>query len=519
VSSRSAGSADGVALAEDDIEVGEVRRRAVTGSAILALRGVAIRILALGGNVVLARLLVPHDFGLVAFGTAAMQVGTFLTAAGLGAALIRRETAPTRRELGALLGLQLAGTSLLCAVVAAAVWPLGTGGQVVALMLAGMPLLVFRTPGAIMFERSLSYRPLVAVEVGETLAFYAFAIPAAALGMGVWAMAAGYVVRAFTGSVVMLTISPLGFVRPRLAFQEIRALLGFGLKFEAVGLVSIVYQQALAFGAALIGGVSALGIWALAKRILDVPVVLFESLWRVSYPAMSRLLAAGERAAPTIERGAALASVLTGVIVLGLVGPGPQLVSLVFGGPWDDAAWIIPGGALGLLISAPVSVAAAGYLYGVGDAGTVLRSAIFTSLAWLAVLFALLPVIGVGAFGLGALAGGIVDVTILGRATARHSGASFRGLVVPTVAAVAAGTAGWLCAAAAGDGWGAAALGFVVAETAFAAALWLVRPDLLADVLRLGRRGFAEALRRDRTPATATPDTPRARKYARRAVV
>src|SRR4051794_23373776 len=81
-------------LEEETLDVQEVRERAVTGTALVAMRGLAIRGLAFLGNIVLARLLVPRDFGLVAFGTSVMTIATFLTAAGIGAGLIRRPEAP-----------------------------------------------------------------------------------------------------------------------------------------------------------------------------------------------------------------------------------------------------------------------------------------------------------------------------------------------------------------------------------------------------------------------------------------
>jgi hypothetical protein len=43
----------------------EVRRRAVAGAAMVTVRGAAIRAIGLAGTIVLARLLVPDDFGLV----------------------------------------------------------------------------------------------------------------------------------------------------------------------------------------------------------------------------------------------------------------------------------------------------------------------------------------------------------------------------------------------------------------------------------------------------------------------
>lgn len=73
----------------------ELRRRASAGIFIVATRGLAILLLGLAGNVVVARLLTPRDFGVVAIGMSFVLFTGMLSDGGLGAALIRRPEPPT----------------------------------------------------------------------------------------------------------------------------------------------------------------------------------------------------------------------------------------------------------------------------------------------------------------------------------------------------------------------------------------------------------------------------------------
>jgi O-antigen/teichoic acid export membrane protein len=86
----------------------------------------------------------------------------------------------------------------------------------------------------------------------------------------------------------MMSKTPDGVVRPRLGWSRIRPLLGFGARFQAVGVVNIVRDLGLNLGTVVIAGVSTLGLWNLAYRVMQLPYLLFSSLWRVSYPAMAR---------------------------------------------------------------------------------------------------------------------------------------------------------------------------------------------------------------------------------------
>src|SRR5207248_3409546 len=118
----------------DALDLDELRRRAAGGAASLGVRSAFTLALAVGGNIALALLLNPRDFGLVALGTTLLLAGNFIAAGGLGVALVGRPKAPTRYELEAITGLQLAVSCTLAVLFAAAAWPFGTDGLVPAIM-------------------------------------------------------------------------------------------------------------------------------------------------------------------------------------------------------------------------------------------------------------------------------------------------------------------------------------------------------------------------------------------------
>ena len=103
--------------ARDAAERADIKQRAATGAALVAARGLSTQLLALAGNIVLARLLVPDELGAVAFGTTIVVVGAFFADAGMGAAMIRGRATPSRPELEALLGLQLSIATTLTLLV------------------------------------------------------------------------------------------------------------------------------------------------------------------------------------------------------------------------------------------------------------------------------------------------------------------------------------------------------------------------------------------------------------------
>lgn len=132
-------AAAGDEAAEADLSRSELKRRATSGVLIVGTRGLAILLIGLVGNIVVARLLVPSDLGVVAIGMSFVLFTGLISDGGLGAGLIRRPEPPSRAELGALSTLQLGVTGAVALATAAAADAFGRIGWVTAIMVASMP--------------------------------------------------------------------------------------------------------------------------------------------------------------------------------------------------------------------------------------------------------------------------------------------------------------------------------------------------------------------------------------------
>jgi O-antigen/teichoic acid export membrane protein len=473
-----------------DFDMDDLRRRAAGGAASLGARSAFGLAVAVGGNIVLAHLLDPRDFGLVALGATILLAGNYIAAGGLGVALVGRREAPARRELQAITGVQLAVACALTAACAAVAWPLGTDALVPAVMVAALPFVTLRVPQQIMLERELAFRTIALVDVVEIVVQYAWAIGTVAAGAGVWGFASAAIVRTAVGTATMIRLGPLGFLPPRWGWREVRPLFGFGLRYQGVSLVDVSRDQTLNFGITAVAGVAVLGIWSLAFRILQVPLAVLVNLYRVSYPAMAKLLAAERDPRSAMERTAALTAAAIAVAAVGIVGGAPALVPAVLGDRWADVSDIIAVFAAGLAFSGPIAAGALGWLYASGDAGAVLRASALHAVVLLATALALLPIVGVVAVGIGWLAASLVNGTVLASAARRGTGARLaRALAVPSGLGLAAGGLGWAVSTA-GSGAALGVASLALAETVLIVGMWL----LCGDVLRSGRALLAQGL-------------------------
>jgi O-antigen/teichoic acid export membrane protein len=414
-----------------------IRQRGAVGAALLAIRAAAAQVVAFVGTLVLAHMLSPTAFGIVALGTTVVAVGHFFSDGGLGAALIRRSTDPTIDQLQTLLALQLLVAFVIALALAVAGSRAGTAGAVTAIIACSLPLLALRAPHAIALERALDYRPISSIEFTESLAYYGWAIGTVWAGWGVWGLASAAIARAIAGSVLMAIASPLPMlIAPRLTRDTLRSMLAFGIGFQAVGLANLAKLQGVNLVVATVGGEQALGIWSVVQRLLQVPFWLFMALWRVSYPTMARLRALGEDTRHTVERLARLTALASGAILAPLAAAANYLIPAIFGSQWAPAAAPLVWASAGLVVSGPISVATSGYLYSQGDVRTPLRAQVTSGLVWVALTAALLAPMGVAGVGVAWMLASLTEALIFGRALRRRANLAVERFVrVPVVTA------------------------------------------------------------------------------------
>ena len=202
---------------EQELTRVEIRRRASAGLFVVASWGLANLLTAFFGNLVLARLLDPRAFGVVAVGSTVMIISAAVAEGGLGNAFVRRPEPPTAADLRTLTGVQLSFSMIVVVVVVAVGLSLGEVGQVTALMVLGLPLASAQSAGRVRLARDLHFRQITLIDAMSVLTYYAWSIAAVLLGAGVWGLASGTVARAAAGMVVVALIPSARLHRPSLS--------------------------------------------------------------------------------------------------------------------------------------------------------------------------------------------------------------------------------------------------------------------------------------------------------------
>lgn len=451
----------------------------------------------IGVNLVLARLLTPADFGYVALGTALAIVGQYLSNGGLGAALIRQQEKPDPAQLSAVLGVQLLLAAVFAAIAVGIAAFGGRAGQIIGIIVLSVPVLMLRLPSSISLERELLFRTIAAVDVLEAAVYYAWALVTVAIGFGVWGLATAALVRSVLGTIAMIRMAPVGFVRPSWDWRLVRPLLAFGLHFQGASAASLARDFGLTAVLGWIGGVAILGIWSFAYRILQIPLLFSRSLLRVSYPAMARIMGGddSDSTRTLIERGTGVVGAGVAILLVGIAAGAPAGVTALAGERWDAAAGLLVWSSLGFMIWIPVSVSATGYLLALGDARRIFLVNVCEAVALLVVSVALYDPVGIDAVGLGWVAVGLVDLVVLSPVIRRRAGASIPRELAPLLAMAVIATCAGLAVSAQGPDTVIVALASaVLAEGLLLAGMWLFSRQTLRRTFGLTRAGLTGLL-------------------------
>jgi O-antigen/teichoic acid export membrane protein len=465
-----------------------LRHAAVRGVVSLVSRNFAVRLLGLVGSIVLARLLTPSDFGTIALGLTLSQIGNALVVGGVSASLARRPEEPEMADLRAALAFQVGTTIAFVAVASSVGLAIGGAGAVAALMICSLPIDALRVSNTAIAMRRLDFGLLARATVVETATFTFVSIALVAAGLGVWGVAIATIVRAITGTTLLTVLGAVGWLLPRWDWERLRRHLSFGAANQGTVMVNTARDQGLNIVVGALGGLATLGVWNLAYRMLQIVLMVMQAVWQVAFPAIARLLEAGQSGAALMSRGVRLVAIVTGFAAAILGGTATAAVPVLFGPGWDAVPELLTFGAMSLMVSGPITTLGFSFLWAVGSADAVLRTTVVHTVTWLGVTAALLPLVGSLALGIGMLTAAFVVRVVLLRAIRRHIPLrDLRLTLTPTVLALVAGATGWAITGGVEGDVLALLLGSTATVGIFAAGSAFALRDDLRAIVRLLR--------------------------------
>ena len=234
----------------------EVGSKTVQGASLMILRTLVLYPIGFAGEVCLARLLSPRDFGVYAIASFITVTLAGVMEVGLAASLIQRPEEPGDEEYQTLFTFQIASISILVLIVFFAdpwFFPLlnfevRIRWTVLALLLCPW-ISSFGTISSVRLERKLRYPVFAKIDVFRGLTYVTIAVGSAYLGAKWWSFVAAIIASTLVKTWITYREEPWT-VRFRLNFSGMGDTLRFGFLFQCSTLTSLFRDQI----AVLLGG-------------------------------------------------------------------------------------------------------------------------------------------------------------------------------------------------------------------------------------------------------------------------
>ncbi|EDM69922.1 hypothetical protein RAZWK3B_00195 [Roseobacter sp. AzwK-3b] len=243
------------------------------------------QVITLGVVIVLARLLTPEDFGIVAASQVILTLSQVVVRFGIGAYLIQAETL-TPRIIGIAQTLMLSAALSISTILWSLVGPIGGAMnvpelvQIMPVMLASFILSAAINPSASLLSREMEFKFLAKTEIAsQAIGYGAVAVALAALGFGFWAIILGTFVQTLMRAVLVFWRVPV-WPNFSMTFSEVKPMLRFGGGVFLAQLMSNTAQRVDNLIITSTMGPTALGYYSRAYSLMELSNKLIGSIFQ-----------------------------------------------------------------------------------------------------------------------------------------------------------------------------------------------------------------------------------------------
>jgi len=354
-------------------------------------------------SVVLARLLVPEDFGLFGMALTIVAATNALTTLGLSRTIVANKfdtTDDLKAHLDTVWSVELIRGLVIALLVSASAFPIarfyGQAQLKVIIPVLGLVTLVqgCQNIGLSILRKQISFARIFWYEVTTNTIGIALTVALAVVMRNVWALVIGLLLTAALGTILSYVFHSY---RPRLRFEPeaLRRALSLGKLTLAIAVASYVTNMADNVMVGRLLGTAALGNYSLAFNISSAPIsVLVFSLSAVLFPAYAEITTQRPKSLElAFIKVFSIALMIVVTIAVPLFLLAGEVVELLFGARWTTAgtvlrvlALVIPLRALSLIIS--------NFFWGLNRPREVTVGSILEAVVFLAALYPLIRTLG-----------------------------------------------------------------------------------------------------------------------------
>lgn len=326
------------------LTVDQIKKRALSAFMSLAVRQVALRAIGfISINLILAKLLSVQTLGIFNIATSIITFFSFFSDIGLAASLIQKKDEIKREDITTTFTIQQILVGILSIAIILGAPLLGSfyqlddsGIWLVRILGISFFLSSLKVIPSVLLERELKFKPLVTVELVETIVFNVVLIVLAYRGMDIWSFSVAALLRGVIGVVLIYSLAPtrIGFgIKKEVAAQ----LLSYGIPYQANSLLALVKDRLVPLVVARMVGATGIGYVTWAQAMAFLPLEAMNIIIRITFPAFSRMQDDKESLGKAVEKSLFATTIAVFPALFGIGALLPSVVLYVVSSKWQPA--------------------------------------------------------------------------------------------------------------------------------------------------------------------------------------
>ncbi len=317
----------------------QLRNSVARGVAWTLGEKVASILLQAGVGILVARLLAPEDYGVMALLSVFATLSLVVVDSGFSQALIRSEN-PSESDyrsvftLNLLLSLLLYLLLLLAAPALADYFDQPRLARIAPVLFLLLPLNALCVIQQTLCARTLRFDTLSKVIFASTTLSGVVAVAMALMGCGVWSLVGQRLVAMVAKAALLWWRSDW---RPAGRFEgaALRRMAPFSLRMLLTDLINTLYNNISQLFVGKIYSTETLGYYNQGQKLKDLPVLaILQSVQNVTFPALSKIKEQDQKFAESYRQLLAVVSFVLFPVMLGLVVVAPEFFALLLGEKW-----------------------------------------------------------------------------------------------------------------------------------------------------------------------------------------
>ncbi len=328
--------------AHDPQESANVKSKIASGFSILFAREFTLKIFAFIGQLILARILSPSDFGYYVIIIFIINFFLLFSDIGLSYAIIRHQTQPTQKELEIIFTIKfLLSVSLTCLIIffapfVTAFYPTFSPMNIFMLQLVSFVLILtaLRAVPIALMEREIDYRAISTIDIAGVLFYYISALFLAFLGFHIWSFIFATLLKELVEVAIVYILKPW---IPSFNFEikKVKNMIRFGFFVQGNGFLNFLSTGIIPILGGTQSGPYAVGILNWASNLATAPdAAISNNFGRVAFAGFSRLQHDTKALTHTIEKSISIMSVITFLLPLLIFGYGAEGTAILYTNKW-----------------------------------------------------------------------------------------------------------------------------------------------------------------------------------------